>query len=669
MPSLAEERFIAAATAPLADNAELQLMAAQELGELIPQDASEPAMTSAAEAMERKPRFPRWRTLLYLLTALACIIALVPTVRDYARLRIASWALFGMTDPLVQLVPFVPVPAVKLPQVPGIFGKFTHQQQLLLFGNLNAPSHDLEWKALWESEPENPAFFSEYLRACFGSGKPLPPDALLIADRIDPGNAWYRHLAAAAAARDAIDRNPKWGKGKKYIIKDPTRLAESIALLESAAKEPRYESYISEILRRRSEILPPGDDLLSRRFTQEYFHMVPPNAGWMFPAINRMVSVQAGELAAKGEGEALRRLSSALENLLERSVESGCPGGYLADLDLAARELTAAGKTLGVHEVEARYASLEKILKQDRAQRQARYYSFGPAERKAEGNLLAKNVLNPASGLRQPPSVTTDELKAGRMATQALATRLFALGGMACFVIAIIVVTLFPLRHGKQARRLSAALLGVLRPADHIMILVGGVALPFAIYQLASHLGQGMQLGEADLKPNLAIGGLMLVLPVLIAGSRLGRRLGFLGWRRNRVAEVVACTSGIIVWLACSRDSWFGLKIDDSVHKGLDIVLVGLCVGVLMLPFCILFRRRRKALPWLTLARAVFPAYALALLLAAATVPIAHAVERHWTRLDEFTRLQPGIPAASRYGYETDRQSRAEILELLKAKP
>ena len=95
------ERFIAAAVAPLGDNAEMQVMAGQELEDLISRGKiNAGCLAEAAETLEKgEPRaWPRW--LLYGATALVSIMALLIAGRDYTRWRIATWTLFGMSDPI-----------------------------------------------------------------------------------------------------------------------------------------------------------------------------------------------------------------------------------------------------------------------------------------------------------------------------------------------------------------------------------------------------------------------------------------------------------------------------------------------------------------------------------------------------------------------------------------
>ena len=74
MPDPAE-RFLDAATAPLADNAELQVMARRELEEcLVARD--ERALAEATDALEKAKPGRGWKVALSILTAAASIVSL-----------------------------------------------------------------------------------------------------------------------------------------------------------------------------------------------------------------------------------------------------------------------------------------------------------------------------------------------------------------------------------------------------------------------------------------------------------------------------------------------------------------------------------------------------------------------------------------------------------------
>ena len=61
-------------------------------------------------------------------------------------------------------------------------------------------------------------------------------------------------------------------------------------------------------------------------------------------------------------------------------------------------------------------------------------------------------------------------------------------------------------------------------------------------------------------------------------------------------------------------------------------------------------------------------AYALGMLLMAASMPLYHAAEKRWLAQDRLMEITPEAPALSRYEWETAQAMRAELLEVLEAK-
>ncbi|MCW1922864.1 hypothetical protein OKA05_09905 [Luteolibacter arcticus] len=206
MPDPAE-RFIEAAVRPLADNPEMQMLAAQELRAAMekgPEGVSDASLEQATANLEKAPSKRHWKTYLYAAALVAAIFAAIPVARDYMRLRLASWALFAMTDSWAVALPGPPFEPDVIQQVPGLFGPLTASERLLLFGDLSQPSKAEAMRRLWDSSPEDPALFADYARACT-SKQSLPVDFLKTADRLDPQNAWFRYLAAGVTAYKSVE--------------------------------------------------------------------------------------------------------------------------------------------------------------------------------------------------------------------------------------------------------------------------------------------------------------------------------------------------------------------------------------------------------------------------------------------------------------------------------
>ncbi len=55
-------------------------------------------------------------------------------------------------------------------------------------------------KGAWESEPDNPGLYIEYVNAYQWDFESYPADMLTVAERIDPGNALFSTLQLAEMA-------------------------------------------------------------------------------------------------------------------------------------------------------------------------------------------------------------------------------------------------------------------------------------------------------------------------------------------------------------------------------------------------------------------------------------------------------------------------------------
>ena len=662
------ERFIEAAVRPLADNAELQVMAAQELRTVIqsrPEGASGDSFDQAAENLERARPKSRWKIALYATAALAVILAAIPLARDYMRLRLASYALFSMDDSGAAALPGLRFGPDVEQKVPGLFGPLTDSERLLLFGD---PSKTNAMRLLWKSDPENPALFADYARSV--ASKPnFPSDFLQTADRLDPQNAWFRYVAANVEAQGNVTttqpplhpRKPS-PSTPRYRVFNATAQTEALRLFEEASRLPEMKSYYDELVLRRLKILPPGEDVLGRKLTRAYLYMVVPRGSTNWD-LTKAIAARAEELAIAGDREGFVKLMEQWEIFVRRSVES--------DGRLNLRELpafTRAAKMLGLDHQAARYARLEAAVEKRREAGRVRDFKLGEqwlGLARAGGGILATGTA-----VENPPPVSLSDLIPGEMAAQEMWRRIASAVVGVLMLVALLLAASGRFMRGRQARALSEALVNVLRPFDHRLILIGGIVAPIVIHLLVECL-LPVTTSSASLDAGLpiflrfgALGGLLLMLPALIASRQLGLRLGCLGWPRVRVFAIVALISTAVIAMAsgCTQS-------EGAQAMGWSLVIVHITVLIINLTLGILFCPRHQAVRFLTWGRSLVPAYSMALLLMALLVPLHHAREKHWTKLNVLTKIDPDVPAMNRYEYEVEQQVRTDLLELLDAKP
>ena len=143
--------------------------------------------------MERTGQQPRrsWRIALYLTTLAVSLVVLAHSIWQIGQFAgINHWITPGYRQKLPGIAPTA---------------HLTAQQKLLLLGDGSASNDADRWKPFWQSDPGNPAYFMEYAMAYRRDhDDQLSPEILETAARIDPDNAWYPAIEAAAKAKTAV---------------------------------------------------------------------------------------------------------------------------------------------------------------------------------------------------------------------------------------------------------------------------------------------------------------------------------------------------------------------------------------------------------------------------------------------------------------------------------
>jgi hypothetical protein len=680
--SAAGERFIEAAVRMLGDNAEMQVVAERELRAMVENAEPEIPATSlevAAGNLERS-RSRRWgQVALYCLTAVASVAMLIPVWRDYRRLEVARWHVFAMSDPAGAL-PAMPFANRSGEKLPGIFGEFSAEEVALLFGDTTRIGDIDQFKVLTDLDPESAAFYAEYAKHHCRRGNPLPKDYLAAAERLDPDNSWFRYLAAGIAARDGVGQRSlqfKRGVGVAKVVPfqilKPKALDEAIRLLEEAARLPTYQPYRRKLLAERLAVLPPGDDVLGRKLARDYLFELQTEGSGMPSEIAQAVSVRACELAKAGDPEGFLRLVNAWEVFCRRSLETE-PVTWMEpffighSLRIAAEHLATAAKDLGLQEEEARYARIQQTFEARRAAVKATYKNEWDRKR---GGMERWQFVNRFNSVANPPPIPDADLRAASRAEHAMLGRLLSVAGWLVFLVAAVMAAVVRFRHGKQARRVSGSLAGVMTWKDHAWIACVGVLIPFVVFQLLEQFtpcgGRPYVLQVAGAWDYLRATSAVIVMAsaaFIVAGRRLGMRLGFPGWRRSMIPALIVWGFGILAWIAgCVAGGTayeIPINVDEWPQKGLVLAGALACVASISTAFV----NRNAALRWLTCCRAVVPAYVVAMLVMAASVPCQHSIERYWTSRNHL-KTGPSLPAIDPYDYRIAGLAQAEMLEIL----
>ena len=509
----AAERFIEAAVRPLADNAELQMMAAQELRAAIegrPEAATGDSFEQAAENLQKAPKKEQWKVILYFVAALAAILVAIPMARDYLQLRLALRE-----------------------GVPGLFSQLTPSERLLLFGDPSQPRRSEKLKRLWESDRGDPAFFAIYARAC-AAERILPTDLLQAADRVDPQNAWFRSLAAGVKSYKSVEATKVSYRARKlnpntprFRVLNSAAYAEALQLFAEAARLPKADSYKKELLLRRLEILPPGDDVLGRNLTTAYLQSAEPFVIWTGRDLSPVISARAEELAAAGDRDGFIELAGAWEIFARRWMQDD---GLVASPLNSAPHLARAARILGLESHTARYSRLESALEKRWIHQEQR--TFQLKEQWKDLDWIGGGILTAAKKVEHPPLVEPSDLKPHTMAIHEMLRRVASAAAAVVALVALLLAASGRFMRGRQVQSLSAALLGVLRPSDYRWIMLGGVVAPFLFHLLGEWMVSAvssLSTKDAAEGTSLRFGALVaavMVLPALLAAKQLGMRLG-----------------------------------------------------------------------------------------------------------------------------------------------
>ncbi len=664
--------LVETAVRPFADNAEMQLAATRLLSELTTSNEANPAEAIQRwDAIDARKRKPVWRIVLFSVIMVVSAIMLIDVSKDMlAYLRMYS-----------SLTNFVTVGSANRYHK-QLEKRLSASQRLLIFGDSSQPTRTGRMKALWDSEPENPAYFGEYAKAYLSDNNALPPDFLETARRIDPRNSWFTYLAAAVESKGSVEKRAQSkaardaGEARTWDIRDKAKLERAIALIHEARFQPECRDYVKELARQRIEILPrnnPTDNL----------HSIAYVAGTSAPDIISMrhltdaISAKGWTLGEEADATGLKSLiedSDAfvtalagieVSNMIEILVFKVCADG-------TSKELGAAAAKLGLAADATRLADIHRRFQEHKTARETRKATpdrTGPA---ANGALLASLSLPMmARQMVAPPSLTDDDVKPGRLADHELFARASSIGAWILLMVLFCGVAGYRYRSPVLIRRLAKRMEALMRPADWVWLLAAGLLLPLAYVMILNrltplggrHLGLQSTLMLLPAAHFLGLTVLMILVPVLVTRWRLAKRAAAFGFTNGRswtawiaVASAVAFIP-VVGWSACAL-SETGLAVAAALILMPTLWLFAVTLRAI-------FSKPSKLLHRSTSARVLLPVLATAMLLMVALVPIYKAAGQRWFERDTLIRLDPAYPSMTRYEYEAAVQMRREFREVL----
>ena len=675
MPDPAD-RFIDAATAPLADNPELQIAARRLLGADLEKSGA-PLPPGTVERLTRPPGLLRHWQIFLIITAL--ITGIVTGIKGYQ-----IWA---SNAPHLQALGSI---AGKIPGPPGRSAKeppmgkdLSPEDRLLLLGDDSKRSKTDRWKALWISDPESPAFYIEYVTAFYSDHKTVPPGFLEKGHELDPSNAWFPAYLAGILAEKAVEpikRTPAEVAANvpvKYTVKDEAKLRQSRELFGEAARLSLFDSRQRALLARRVALLPKRTSAFDHVPGVAY---VAGQRAATLPLRNltRMIGAESARLTLASDREGLKQLIKdwhAFIAVLAASQDIGLVDGLvkLALMRGGYRDLARAAEALGLED-EAK--TMGRIA--DRLEAYQEQKKVAATKRKdftRQASLLAMLALPVTEKQVLDPPAIGERLKPGRLAEHEFLTT-YATVAIACptFLLLALGVAAYRFRGGELRRVLSARFEKLMTAGDWLLVLGAGVALPFIFHQLVLRApwagAREWSISALDfLTPTASITlvtSLMIILPVVIARHRLGKRAGFIGlhWNSGWLAGAMCVMTVVAIPLA--GPMLLPWRPGKSAAACTVIAIAIPQIWMMVVAFRGLFSFPEHLLKRLTLSRVVMPAYVLAFLLTVLSLPISHTLEKRWAQMDELMEVTPEAPSMSRYEEEVTQTLRTEILEVLK---
>ena len=563
------------------------------------------------------------------------------------------------------------------------FSDHNEADLLLLFGDYKRATESDRLKGAWESEPDNPGLYIEYLNVYVGHFESYPTDMLTVAERIDPENALFPTLQLAEMA-DACTKKVDSAESestpsispvlrKHYAITDMTKHQAAMDLFYTIVKMPRLESHTLALHKRRLPLIQRDEqDWLTRWMPLGYLYTLTVHSLRYQKVIN-LIRAEAYRCEREKDAEALKRLIPAWQafcRMQHTDILTLVDGIVLrACIESPCEDFAAAAKACGLEEVESGFVALRK---QRDAENEARYnvpdeISFSADKEASILSQLSMDVV--AKQVNDRNKLPAPNTGPDRRADHAFFNGLVAALACLMLVLSAMVVWLRTFRRDHLLRILGRRLSATFATRDWVAVFIYGVLLPIGIYWLVNGTDSLLSaqryalLNVTPLGQPVSLLLMLLVAPVIAITYRLNRVLPV---EQRKVSK---CLSSAAV-LALLAMPLFGLVL----VKG-QLVILGhsmqILACVLVLVALIGSYRRNKKEGGGSLFRAVrsqllVPLYVSASLIMALHVSIYYGIEKYWVAEDELWKLSGDTVAPSSFEEVVTRQLSDELDVLLK---
>jgi|GEM_PF-6884151 len=515
-------------------------------------------------------------------------------------------------------------------------------------------------KARWDSAPKNPAYFADYCRAFVSLHKELPPDFLEQAQRIDPQNAFFPYWAVEMEEEPASVVNA------------------ALSILHESRDLEFYKSYRVPEARKNSQVLLQAIRQDDHARSSIYQSVSFPNLFDTRSLPNR-VEFHARLFQIHHDFDEWDSLKEDVDAYL-RKLSQG-EAGFLGD-DLPIEDyvsflegLHSSAIGLGLREEAAELdGQIHRLEKLNHAREAAKYQIAG-ADAGAKLGLSHQSICQITNLALHPPALTDREAKPGRMIDYEFLVRLLAFAAAVLFALVAGASALYRIRSPKVIRDLAARMTLLLTPVDWTYLFLSGFA-PFAYFLCITRLtglggmdrnvsGWGIEIHHNFFPLQVmqfASAVLMaLILPILVARWRIGKRAGFFGIRQSLSGYVALASAAALIPVlggAVMAESAAGLKISYVL-------------GVIPLTWLVAVALRAMILGGThhfhlcTRSRILAPTYLAAMVLLLLTTPYFRWSQQRWFEKDPLNELDPTYPSLTRFEYETSVAARKELREAL----
>jgi hypothetical protein len=688
-----QERFLETLSRPWQDNAELHLLATQQLQAALDASGAKPEeLVAATETLERADRNARkrkwWMRSFYLVAALVSLFAIGHLgTRYFTFVQIGNEVGWNLM-PSIGHMP-VPVPEFLAKRLTGgpITRHFGKEDALFLMGDPQARNADGgRWKCLLDRETNNPAYLVRYVAE---AGK-LPEDFLETSARIDPDNGWFP-LHAAVFASYNVQSNPlsgaerKAGKLQEYTIKDMAEFRKSVSLLHVAASKPRCETYSDKLSRRAVALLPGREDLVRDVCRVGIMGRCENLSCLGLQSIGRIVCAEAQRCAKEHDREGFERILAdwhwlvrtipSYPTLVEGLVFRALLGRTVPDLRHCASSLDMPVETNELSVIEKRMQAYKAAWDEHRHHETEQDIMI-----RSHQDVFGRPLVLNFQVVSSSSIITQADLLPLRRASYSLVAGAASLPSMLLFWLFCGVFAIHRFRHGELTRAISSRLARLLRVSDWLWIAGLGIVFPLG-YDLAitrllpcsvrdQSWDNSWMMKQLSLQQAAAL-LLMILLSSLVARWRISARGSLVGisrrWDWFGLLCIVLTAAALPVFGMFSFPDLMGkftIELDEKHDITPVVYLSPALVWLLIGAGRAVFGRSRHALRRVTLARVLVPVWALAALVLALSEPVYYAEECHWVAKDKLFEITPDA-YPTRYEHEVAKILRAEYLEIL----